>query len=104
MEKKVQTGGFFFAIFQAIFMFISFVLQVVAQVCIILWTSGFLPWFLKFTLASTIVLSVFGFFGIFVTACGIIYIYIKQIMEIRKENNIIRDYSRRVQGLQPSIN
>lgn len=104
MEKKVQTGGFFFAIFQALFMFIAFVLKVVFTVVKILWVSGFLPWFLKFTLSTTIILSVFGFFGIFVTAIGIVYIYIKQIIEIRKENNVIRDYSRRVQGLSPSMN
>ena len=101
MEKKVQTGGFFFAIFQALFMFIAFVLKVVFLVVKALWISGFLPWFLKFTLASTIILSVFGFFGIFVTAVGIVFIYIRQIMEIRKENNVIRDFSRRTQGLPP---
>ena len=46
----------------------------------------------------------FGFFGIFVTFAGIIYIYIRQIMEIRKENNVLRDYSRQTQGLPPAIN
>jgi hypothetical protein len=104
MSKVVQHGGFFFAIFAALFQFIAFVLQLVFMILKVLWQTGLIQRFVKFCLISSFVLSIFGFFGIFVTFAGIIYIYIRQIMEIRKENNILRDYSRQTQGLPPAIN
>ena len=104
MQSTIQRGGFFFAIFGALFQFISFILTLVFTVIKILWKTGLIQKFIKFTISSTIVLSIFGFFGVFVTAAGIIYFYIKQIMEIQGENKILRNYSRQAQGLPPRNN
>lgn len=104
MPKVVQHGGFFFAIFMALFQFIAFVLKLVFTILKLLWKTGLIQRFVKFCLVSSFVLSIFGFFGVFVTFMGIIYIYYRQILEIRKENNILRDYSRQSQGLPPAIN
>lgn len=104
MQNIIQKGGFFFAIFGALFQFISFVLTLIVTVIKILWETGLIQKFIKFTITSTVVLSIFGFFGVFVTAAGIIYFYIKQIIEIQGENKILRDYSRQVQGLPPRNN
>ena len=55
--------------------------------------------FLKFCVISAFILSIFGFFGIFMTVIGIFIMYYKQIKEVSDETNILRNYSRMSQGL-----
>ena len=57
--------------------------------------------FLKFSVISSVVLSVFGFFGVLASLVGIFYFYFKFFKDIQSDDSLFRNWSRSTQGLPP---
>lgn len=100
--EKYQYGGFLpLGIVGMIGQAFAFVGQLIKSLMQFVFVTG-LPYiltFLKFTLISTFLLCIFGFFGIFATVVAIFYFYFKLFKDIKGENRLLRNWTRRSQGL-----